>query len=760
MNSGGLMKSFVESCRTALVRLLLAAATSVVYWQVSGFEFTNYDDDWMLLKNPFVLGGLTLNGLSWVLTTSWFEYWHPLTWLSHMLDCELFGLSPGWHHLVSLGFHVANTLLLFAVLQRMTGTLGRSAMVAALFALHPLHVESVAWIAERKDVLSAFFFFLTLWAYVRYVEVQSLKSKVQGLKSESRSLEPEGSPKCEVRSSKPSASGPWFLRPLPSSLFYLLSLLFFVCGLMSKPMVVTLPFVLLLLDHWPLGRMQNYGPQTTAHGPRATHHASRFTFHVSRSTLLPLLIEKLPFFALTVASCAVTYLGVRAGGYMLSVQKVPWGLRLANVPVSYARYLGKMIWPTNLAALYPMPSHWAWWQVGGALVVLLLCFLVAGALVRRQPWLAVGWFWFLGTLVPVIGLVQVGHHAIADRYTYLPLVGLFIALVWGGFELLRGLRAPRTIAWAVSGLILLACLGSGWAQTRYWRNSLTLWTRALAVTTNNARAHHNYGLVLEQCGLFRESIEHYREALRIEPHFFEAHNNLGCALYQLGQLHEATNHLMQAVRIYPDKSSAHVNLGRVLAALGDWSGAREHYEAAMAAEPGNPARPTAWGKVLLEHDKATEALEWFAHALQLDPNFAEARVGYASALGQLGAGLAAEGKLEQAIQQYREALRLQPDVPEVLNNLAWLLATANDAQLRNGAEAVRSAKRACELTQYQQVMMVGTLAAAYAEDGRLEEARNMAQKAIALAEASGQTELSARNRELLRLYEAGQPCRQ
>jgi Flp pilus assembly protein TadD len=536
------------------------------------------------------------------------------------------------------------------------------------------------------------------------------------------------------------------VRPLSPGFWYWTAVVMFACGLMSKPMVVTLPFVLLLLDYWPLARMQNAES-------RITHHASRFTS-------LPLLIEKLPFFVLTAASCAITSMGVKSGGFMVSAETVPWGLRLSNVPVSYVRYLMKMVWPVDLAVLYPLPSHWAWWQVGGALVALVLCSLVAVRLVLRQPWLAVGWFWFLGTLVPVIGLVQVGRQAIADRYTYIPLIGICITLVWGGFELFAGFRVPRAIGWVMSGLILLGCLGSSWVQLGYWRNSVVLWNRALMVTTNNAVAHQNYGYALEERGPLQEAAWHYREALRIEPTLFEAHNNLGRLLCQLGELDEATNHLMQAVSIDPKRSIAHVNLGRALATLGDWSGARDHYQMAMTTDPRNPVIPTDWGKVLLAQNRAKEALRRFVQALQLDPNFADARVGYGFAHGQLGASLADQGKLEDAARHYREALRLQPDLPEVLNNLAWLLATANDARLRNGAEAVKVARRACELTHYQQAFMVGTLAAAYAEDGQFEEARGAAQKAITLAEAAGQTELATRNRELLRLYEAGKPCRQ
>jgi len=558
------------------------------------------------------------------------------------------------------------------------------------------------------------------------------------------------------------------------SRFYLLALVFFTLGLMSKPMVVTLPFVLLLLDYWPLGRMQNAEC-------RMQNHASRFT-------LLSLLVEKLPFFALSLASCLITFLGVKAEGNILSAEKVSWGLRLANVPVSYLRYLWKMIWPTDLVVLYPLPGLWAGWQVSSALLVLVLISLWVWLRARSAPYLIVGWLLFLGVLFPAIGLVQVGFHAIADRYTYLPSVGIFIAIVWAAAEWAEGnsragvLPAPSSVSpgasapkagralvrrdarpallAGVAAVLLLLCGYLTWVQSGSWRNGYTLWSHCLAVDPSNFIAHYNLGVVLQESNKMSEAAAHYRAALRLNSDHFESNLALGLALVRRGQMEEATNYLAVAARLKPGNTVAHVNLGRALGALGDWSAARENYEAALATDPRNPAIPTDWARNLLAQGRASEAMERYTQALQIDPKCTDARVGCGVALAQMGGALANEGKLMEAVRRYREALQFQPDLIEVLNNLAWLMATANEAAVRNGPEAIQLAERACALTQHRQAMFIGTLAAAYAENGRFEEARNTAQKAIALAKAAGQTDLAARNSELLRLYAAGKPCRQ
>ena len=665
MKPGGL-KSFVASRRTAFVCLLLAAVTSVVYWQVSGFEFTNYDEFKMVLSNPFVLGGLTIRGLSWALTTSWFEYWHPLTWLSHMLDCELFGLSPGWHHLVSLGFHVANTLLLFAVLRRMTGALWRSAMVAALFALHPLHVESVAWIAERKDVLSAFFFFLTLWAYVRYAEFRIQNAEC-------------GMQKMEVQIPL-SRNTQHATHPSSPRFWYWTAVVLFACGLMCKPMLVTLPFVLLLLDYWPLGRLQNADC-------RMQNHASRITFHVSRLTSLPLLVEKIPFLALTAASCMITYLGVNSAGSLLSAEAVPWSLRLANVPVSYARYLGKLIWPTDLIALYPMPSHWAAWQVGGAVLVLVLISLFAALRSRSAPYLIVGWLFFLGILVPTIGIVQAGFQSIADRYTYIPSIGIFIAVVWAVAEWAEGngrggalgrRDARPALLTGVAAVLLLLCGYSTWVQTGYWRNSLALWTHCLAVCPDNLIAHYNLGYVLQHSNRTSEAIEQYRAVLRLKPDHLDANLNLGIALIGSSRAQEAANCLAAALRIKPDYARAQGAMGLALLELGDYAGAVTHCGEAIRLDPEAFGPYVDMGRALSAQGKSDDALRYYAEGLRLNPALPQTHY-------YLGLEWMKRGMFDQAAASFGEAVRLAPTWAEARAQQQRALNEAKQPQIKTDA---------------------------------------------------------------------------
>jgi len=664
--SDAALKRFLESRRTLLVCLLLATTTFGIYWQVSRFEFTNYDEFIMILKNPYVLGGLTLQGVTWALTTSWFEYWHPLTWLSHMLDCELFGLNQGWPHLVNLGFHVANTLLLFAILQRMTGARqGRqegdcrmqnwrvfwcSAMVAALFALHPLHVESVAWIAERKDVLSALFFMLSLWAYVRNSECRMQNAECRGGKVEDGML--------HARSRiTPHASRFTF----HVSRFYLLSLFFFALGLMCKPMLVTLPFVLLLLDYWPLRRFEVQSSDSKIQTPppvppsRLPHHVSRITHHASRITFQGvgrLVLEKLPFLALTVASSAITYLGAKAGGNILSADRVPWGLRLANVPVSYVRYLGKMIWPADLIPLYPMPSHWAGWQVGGAAVVLVLITLFVVLRARSAPYLIVGWLIFVGVLLPTIGLVQVGAQSIADRYTYIPSIGIFIAVVWAAAE--WGSTRSRVAVLAGAAAVVLVLFGCvTWVQAGYWRNSLTLWTHCLAVSPDNLVARYNLGYVLQHSGKTSDAIAQYQAALRLKPDHLDANLNLGIALVGSRRAREATNYLATAVRLKPDYARAWGALGLALYELGDYAGAVTHCAEAIRLDPDTFGPYVDMGRALSAQGKSDEALRYYAEGLRLSPGLAQTHY-------YLGLEWMKRRAFAQAEASFAEAVRLAP----------------------------------------------------------------------------------------------------
>ena len=646
---------------------LIALLTLLVFWPVRTFEFQSYDDQRYVAANAAIKDGLTAQGIVWAFTTFHVSNWHPLTWLSHMLDVQLFGFNAGAHHFTSLCFHLANTLLLLLVLKQMTGAVWRSAFVAALFALHPTHVESVAWVAERKDVLSAFFFMLTLWAYTLYVE-----------RGEGRRAKGEGT---ETQSFH-----------LPTAVYYWCSVIFFALGLLSKPMLVTVPFVLLLLDYWPFRRFQ------------------LTTYESGIKDFLPFLVEKIPFFLLAIGSSVVTFLAQRSGGSVASLQVFSIEERLANALAAYAGYLEKLFWPFDLAVLYLPPQQWSSGYIAAAALVLVGITLLLIWRREKFPYLAVGWFWFLGTLVPVIGLVQVGSQYMADRYTYIPYIGCFIGLAWGGWELAKELVSftarPRsrealtkqaaravedsstqhllvgkTVLWTVALLLFGAAGLRARNQLEFWRTPESLFRHCIEVTTNNYVGYNNLGAILVNQHRYEEAKGFYTEALRINPAF-------------------------------PD---AVMNMGTLLALQGD----------------------------------LTNAIQYLQRAVQLSPDSAEA-------YGKLGVALSQQGRTADAVSCYRESVRLKPDQVPACNNLAWLLATYPDAQLRNGPEAVRLAEHACELTAYKQPMLIGTLAAAYAEAGRFSDATNAACKAIALASAASSAELADKNRKLLELYRSGQ----
>ena len=497
-------------------------------------------------------------------------------WWSHMLDCQLFGLNPGAHHLVSLGFHVANTLLVFAVFQRMTGKLWRSAAVAALFGVHPLHVESVAWLAERKDLLSTFFWLLSVWAYVLYVE----KSGVTAIRPPGR-------------------------RP---GVFYGLSLLFFLLGLLSKPMVVTLPFVLLLLDYWPLNRIPDFKFRIPDWNKKGRKDA-----------LAMMVREKWPFFGLTALFCFITWYSVRLGNnFPQEHTNSPW-TRLANIPVAYVRYLGKTIYPHNLAVLYPMPEHLPSWRVVGAILILLV---VSWVVLRAGSarYLAFGWFAFLGILVPTIGIVQVGEQAMADRYMYVPLIGLAAALVWGAADLFARWRMG---AIPVGGLTLVYLCLLGWTarvQAESWRNSASLWTQCLAAGAVSPTAYHDLGHALVALGEPDNAMEEFKAALRIAPNDRFTKLTYGGALIAAGRPAEATNYLAQVLAEDPNYAEAHQNMGQALLDLGDFNGAIAQFEDAMRLNPGSTALCAAMGRAYSGQNKPDEAYYWYKEALKLNPS--------------------------------------------------------------------------------------------------------------------------------------------
>ncbi len=654
--------------------LFLVVATLAVYAKVINYQFINYDDGLYVTDNPMVQGGLTLPGLIGAFTSTCAGLWHPVTMLSHMLDCQLFGLHPGGHHLTSLLFHTANALLLFLWLQRTTGALGPSFLVAALFALHPLHVESVAWVAERKDVLSTFFWLLTMWAYVWYVE------------------------------------SPGFRR-------YLLILACFILGLMAKPMLVTLPLVLLLLDYWPLHRWTSNRSATVSpsKGPSRVSPDRKTQQGVS---IKRLAWEKAPLFALAALFTIVTFFAEKEVGAVTSLRDLALTSRLANVMVAYVSYLGQMFWPAHLAVLYPLPMHsLPIWQAPAAGLALAVLTFLALRQARRHPYLPVGWLWYLGTLLPVIGLVQVGVQAMADRYTYVPFIGLFIVVVWGMADLGARWRVPRLLLPVGAGVVLSALMICTWVQVSYWRDSISLYEHTLKVTSSNPLIQSNLGVVLAAQGKMDQAMAHFAEALRLKPDLAKTHNNLGLVLVAQGKMDQAMAQYAEALRLKPDYAEAHNNLGLALAAQGKMDQAVAQYAEALRLKPDLADAHNNLGLALAAQDKMDQAVAQYAEALRLKPDLAKAH-------NNLGLALAAQGQMDQALAQYAEALRLKPDYAEAHNNLGLALAGQGkmDQAAAQYAEALRLKPDSAET--------YNNLGVALAQQGKIDEAIARFQKAI------------------------------
>jgi tetratricopeptide (TPR) repeat protein len=694
--------------RTAGIAAALAVVTLAVYARVTQNAFLTYDDPDYVTQNPPVARGLSWAGLLWAFTSAGHAAnWHPLTWLSHMLDCQLFGLNAAAHHVVNLLLHAVNAMLLFHVARRMTGAVWRSAFVAALFAWHPLHVESVAWIAERKDVLSALFWLLTMLAWLRYVE-----------------------------------------QPGPRR--YLAALALFACGLMSKPMVVTLPCVLLLLDLWPLRRMAPLPPGARA--PAGPVREIRPTPRPPR-TFRQLVVEKLPFFALTVAACVVTFYAQRQGQAVADIQAVPLSFRVPNALVAYFDYLVKTLWPADLAVFYPLPPTHPPGKIALAVVVLLGVSALALRETRRRPWLLVGWLWFLGTLVPVIGLVQVGDQALADRYTYLPLIGLGFTLAWGAAEVIA--RVPA-LARPVQLVALAALAAWGFLTARQvalWKDDATLFRHAAAVTRNNNVAFNVLGHLLVEAGRTEEARQLFAQSLKVRPQDGGVHQLIGDAWAKEGRFDEAIAAYREALRLNPALHEGHNALGKALFQKGQASAALAHFAEAARLRPNYVDARLNHADVLLSQGQLAEAAAGYVAALKLRPDSG-------LALFRLGNLLLTQGRTAEAIPYFQQLLRVDPNSVDALNRLAWILATHAEPRVRNGAEAVRLAARACELTRRQQPHSLNTLAAALAEVGRFDDAVATAQQAAALAQAAGQTNLAAIIQNLLQLYQARQPYRE
>jgi tetratricopeptide (TPR) repeat protein len=579
-----------------LAATILAALTLVAFWPVLGNGFINLDDRTYVENNDHIQDGFTLASLQWACTTDRASNWHPVTWLSHMLDWQLHGSDAGGHHLTSLIIHLANVLLLFLVMDRLTGSIMRSSFVAALFAVHPLHVESVAWIAERKDVLSTLFWMLAVLAYIRYVKRKGFTS-------------------------------------------YLVVALMLALGLAAKPMLVTLPIVLLLLDYWPLQRWQ------PGNDP------------------WPVLREKIPLLVLATASGVMTLIAQRSGEAVRTFEQFPLALRISNAILSYASYLWKMIWPFDLALYYPHPGRIPIAMAAGALIALALLSALAIGMRKSRTFIIVGWLWYLVTLLPVIGLVQVGSQAMADRYTYVPLIGIFIVLAWGVPELLgRVLRKEWQVV-AVGAALVLILTALTHRQAGYWRDSETLFRHTLEVTENNAVAHNSLGLALAEQKRLPEALEQYNAALSIRPHYFQARVNMAVALADQGRHAEAESHYAAALRIRSDDAQVHINMGNTLKHLGRFQEAHAHFSEALRIEPESADAYYNWGLALAKEGRLEEAAERYVMGLRLDPEDAQLHNNFGNVLARLG-------RIDEAVMHLKEAIRLKPDYAKAHANLA------------------------------------------------------------------------------------------
>jgi tetratricopeptide (TPR) repeat protein len=630
-----------------LMAVLLVVVTIAVFWPATRCSFINFDDDLYVYQNAHLQSGLSWEGVKWAFrNTEQAEYWAPLMWLSHIVGWQLFGLHPWGHHLINVLLHAANTALVFLVFRRMTGATWRSAALAALFGLHPLRVESVAWVTERKDVLSGFFGLLALMAYARYAE--------------GRRRQPGG------RGSSSGVACRWSLSHLPASIFYLLCLFLFALGLMSKPMLVTWPFVLLLLDYWPLGRLEPVPPNSRL------------------STVLRLVGEKIPFFVLAALSSVVTLVVQRQGGTMAGAESLSLGARVGNGLISYCRYLGKLFWPTDLAVYYPHPGQWPLEEVllASGLLLGISALLFLGR--RRYPFLLMGWLWFVGTLVPNIGLVQAGGVAMAVRFTYIPAIGVLTLVLWGAYEV-AGRRRYGAVALSVAGgAAIVLCAALTQQQIGYWRDSETLFRRALAVTRDNWLAHNNLGNALESKGETGEAIAQYQEAVRLRPSYAKAHNNLGVALDRQGQTDEAIRQYQEAVRLKPDYIKARINLGAAFGQKGRTDEAIGQYQEVVRLRPDYADAHYSLGVALGRRGRTDEAIRQYQEVVRLRPGNVAAHI-------NLGVALASKGQTDDAIRQYQEALRLQQDCTEAHYNLGTVLGQKGetDEAIRQFQEALR-----------------------------------------------------------------------
>ena len=715
-------------------RLVICIGLALVVWAVFGqtvrYEFINYDDDSLVYENPAVTRGLDPQEIVWAFAhQSSQDAWFPITDISHMLDWQLYGPNAGGHHLTNVLLHAATVVLLFLALHAMTGALWRSAFVAAVFAIHPLRVESVAWVAERKDVLSGLFFMLALWMWARYAQARSA--------AESREEPNAGKIILAL------APGCW-------TFDYCLALVFFILGMLSKPMLVTLPFVLVLLDYWPLQRFNT-------------------------STLQRLLVEKWPFFLVSAAGCVATILTQPHAVLAARQFTLPW--RMGNSLLAYVDYLGHMFYPAGLSLLYPHPERdLAPWRVCFCVVVLLG--ISAGVILgrRKHPWLIMGWLWYLGVFVPVIGVMQAGDQARADRFTYLPQIGLYIMIAWGAAEISRSWPGRRAMLGSLAGIILAGLAAAAYVQTTHWKNSISVWTQtlacwpqcyiahcnlgialagqgqvsdavqhfnqALAINPDDAKSINNLGKVLTTEGKLDEAFQDFHHALQLEPDDARTLNNLGAALAARGKPDEAIADVKRALQLKPDYADAYYNLGNILASRKDFDGAVEDYKQALQINPDFPEANCNLGLALARQGNLDEAAQYYERAIQFKPH-------YKDALNNLGGLLAAQGKLDEAAQYYKQVLQLAPDDPNVLNNLGVTLARQGNLD-----EAIKYFNQALQINP-NDPSSHNNLGITLANEGKMDGAIQHLQEALYLARAQNNFALEESIRARLKLYQAG-----
>jgi len=646
---------FLRKHSVTIIWVFLTVAICSVYLQVKDHQFINFDDDHYVTENSHVLSGLNLENIKWAFTSVYESAnWHPLTWISHMMDVRIFGMNPGMHHLTNVIFHVLNSILLLIVLNKMTGALWRSAAVATLFALHPLHVESVAWIAERKDVLSTFFWMLTMLAYHRYVVSRTISK-------------------------------------------YLLMILFFGLGLMAKPMLVTLPFVLLLLDFWPLKREElnlKINPQR-------------------------LILEKVPLMIMALAASRVTFYAQSVGGSVISLERVSFASRIQNVIISYVAYLWKMVWPLNLAVFYPYPKQFNILTVVMCLLLLIAITVIVLMSARRLPYLVMGWFWYLGTLVPVIGIVQVGIQSMADRYTYIPLIGIFVMVAWGIPELLDKWQLKKIALATLTGIVIPILIVCSWIQVGYWKNSNILFEHALEVTVNNYLAHTSLASTLIEQGDLDGAIKHCTEALRINPKYTYAYNNMGRALRKKGDIQGSIEQYKQSLKINPHFIPIYLILGRALVEEKHYNEAVNQFQECLKIDPQNCDVYNSLGNIMQERGNLDDAIKYYMKALQIDPH--QERVYY-----NLGIAYNKKGNIKKAIGYFEDAIREKPGYVEAINNLKTTRKLQKDYE-----DSILRIQEVLK-TEPQNVVLITKLGGIYRQQGECDKAITQYQKAISI----------------------------